>query len=205
MTPISIVDYGVVNLGSIRNMLKKLGFAVELVSTPHAVAQAKKIILPGVGAYDHGVAALENLGLIGPLREQAAGGATPMLGICLGMQLLGNGSEEGDKAGLGIIDGGCVRFKFSQGSPLKVPHMGWNVPVPRRPSVLLAGLEERARFYFTHSYHFVCERPDDVLAIVTHGTEFAAAIQRVNVMGVQFHPEKSHRFGMTLLRNFGSI
>jgi glutamine amidotransferase len=202
---ISIIDYGVSNLGSIRNMLHKLGLRSELVATPEAVAGARKIILPGVGAFDHGVAALAERRLIAPLRAKALEDRIPILGICLGMQLLGMGSEEGTSGGLGLIKGACVRFRFAEGSPLKVPHMGWNETAPKRLNPLLSGLGAGARFYFTHSYHLMCEDPADVLATATHGIEFTAMVQRDNVAGVQFHPEKSHRFGMTLLRNFGAI
>lgn len=202
---ISIVDYGMCNLGSIKNMLHKLGLESELVASPAAVAKARKIILPGVGAYDHGVSALRERGLVEPLRRSVLEHGVPILGICLGMQLLGSGSEEGSRAGLGMIQGACIRFRFPEGSPLRVPHMGWNEIVPRRASGLLSGLDQGVRFYFTHSYHLVCEDASDVLAIANHGFEFTAMVQRGNVTGVQFHPEKSHRFGMTLLRNFGAI
>jgi len=205
MPVMSVVDYGMCNLGSIRNMLRKLGLDSELAATPRAVAQAKKIILPGVGAYDHGVAALQERGLIAPLQESVRVRGMPILGICLGMQLLGEGSEEGTLPGLGLIGGKCVRFRFAEGSTLKVPHMGWNETVPRRTHPLLSGLESNARFYFTHSYHVVCKDPSDVLAVASHGIEFTAIVQRNNIMGVQFHPEKSHRFGIMLLRNFGAI
>lgn len=202
---ISVVDYGVANLGSIRNMLRKLGYEVELISTPEAVSRATKIILPGVGAFDHGVAALVRHGLMEPLRARAADPSVPFLGICLGMQLLGNGSEEGTQRGLGVLDSSCVRFRLPPGSVLKIPHMGWNEPVFRRAHPLVADLGTDARFYFTHSFHMVCAHPEDVLATVTHGIEFVAMVQCGNVMGVQFHPEKSHRYGMALLRNFGAM
>ena len=202
---ISIVDYGVSNLGSIRNMLRKLGFEAELVSTPDGVTEATKIILPGVGAFDHGMTALEDLRLIGPLKSKAVEDKVPILGICLGMQLLGEGSEEGSLDGLGLIEGGCFRFRLPPESDFKVPHMGWNEPLQKQASPLLKGLNHGARFYFTHSYHLVCQDPADVLAIATHGIEFTAMVQRNNVFGVQFHPEKSHRFGMTLLQNFWAI
>lgn len=203
--PISIVDYGVCNLGSIRNMLRKLGLESELAADPDAIVRASKIILPGVGAFAHGMGALRELGLVEPLRAKVLEQRTPLLGICLGMQLLGKSSEEGSSAGLGLIDGGCVRFRFPEGSPYRVPHMGWNETVARRESALVEGLASGARFYFTHSYHLVCADPADVLAVANHGIDFTAMVQRDNVYGVQFHPEKSHRFGMALLRNFGAI
>jgi imidazole glycerol-phosphate synthase subunit HisH len=202
---ISVVDYGVSNLGSIRNMLRKLGFDVEIVSTPDAVGRATKIILPGVGAFDNGAMALEERGLFGPLQEKARDPRVPFLGICLGMQLLGKGSEEGSRAGLGLIEGTCVRLRFPPAAMLKVPHMGWNVPIVKRPNPLITDAVADARYYFTHSYHLVCEDPADVAVTVTHGIEFTAMIHRANVMGVQFHPEKSHRYGMSLLRNFGAL
>lgn len=202
---ISIVDYGVCNLGSIRNMLRKLGIESELASTPDALSRAKKIILPGVGAFDHGVTALQERGLIAPLRAKVMGEKIPILGICLGMQLLGNASEEGGLKGLDFISANCVRFRFPKESVLRVPHMGWNEIMPRRRDRLLEGLDAGARFYFTHSYHMVCQRQSDVLASAVHGVEFTAVVHSENVMGVQFHPEKSHRFGMTMLRNFCEI
>ena len=202
---ISVVDYGVANLGSILNMLHKAGAQAEAVSTPDAIARAEKLILPGVGAFDHGMAALSERGLAEALKKRVACASVPLLGICLGMQLLGNSSEEGSLAGLGLIDGRCARFRFGDERPLKVPHMGWNVLAPKRASPLFKGLEENARFYFVHSYHLVCADASDVLATAHYGIEFTAVVQRGNVWGVQFHPEKSHRFGMTLLRNFAEM
>lgn len=202
---ISVIDYGVCNLGSIRNMLRKLGFGVELISTPLAVERARKIILPGVGAFDNGVAALEDRGLFAPLQVKARDPAVPFLGICLGMQLLSKGSEEGSRSGLGLIAGTCVRLHVPPEGALKVPHMGWNVPIVKRANPLIASPIPETRFYFTHSYHLVCEDAADVAVTVTHGTELTAMIHRGNVMGVQFHPEKSHRYGMALLRNFGGL
>jgi glutamine amidotransferase len=202
---ISIVDYGVVNLGSIRNMLHKLGIEAGLASTPQDLARATKIILPGIGHFDNGMRALSERGLVEPLRAKALAERVPLLGICLGMQLLGAASEEGAQPGMGVVPGRCIRFRFPPGSSFKVPHMGWNEIIPQRESALLAGLSTPARFYFTHSFHFVCDEAQDVLATVKHGIEFTACIARGNVMGVQFHPEKSHRFGMALLRNFGAL
>lgn len=202
---ISIVDYGVCNLGSISNMLHKLGFETQLVATAEEVARARKLILPGVGAFAYGMAALTHRGLVPVLKAKALQDRIPVLGICLGMQLFGHGSEEGGAGGLGLIDGACVRFRFEPGVRWRVPHMGWNVIAKNHESPLVEGLGARPRFYFTHSYHFVCKESADVLATANHGVDFTAAIQRNNVYGVQFHPEKSHRFGMTLLKNFGAI
>lgn len=186
-------------------MLRKLDFETTLVSTPAGIGQATKILLPGVGAFDHGISALADLGLVEPLREKALEGRVPILGICLGMQMLAEGSEEGRLDGLGVIQGRCVKFRLPPDSGLKVPHMGWNVPKFLRSAPLVRGYDTNARFYFTHSYHLVCDNQQDVLATVCHGVEFAAMIQRDNVMGTQFHPEKSHRFGMEILRNFGDL
>jgi glutamine amidotransferase len=202
---VSIVDYGICNLGSIRNMLHKLGIESRVAGSAAEVALAEKIILPGVGAFDHGITALRERGMVDALRESAIGRRVPFLGICLGMQLFGSSTEEGTMEGLGLIPGRCVRFRPAGESTLKVPHMGWNEIVPRRACPLLRGLEQGARFYFTHSYHMICEDAADVLAVASHGIEFTAMVQRGNVLGAQFHPEKSHRFGMTLLRNFGAL
>ncbi|HEY8609591.1 MAG TPA: imidazole glycerol phosphate synthase subunit HisH [Noviherbaspirillum sp.] len=200
---ITVVDYGVANRGSMQNMLSRIGAKVELASTPEAVLRARKIILPGVGAFDHGMAALEERGLADAIRSRVAGDGIPLLGVCLGMQMLGRGSEEGRRTGLGLVDAYCRRFHFATGSKQKVPHMGWQeIGIRKEGAPLLAGLDDRSRFYFVHSYHLVCEDRIDVLAEASYGSEFVAIVRRGNVMGVQFHPEKSHRFGMRLLRNF---
>jgi imidazole glycerol-phosphate synthase subunit HisH len=198
---ISIVNYGVANVGSMLNMMRKLGIPAEAISTPDEVARAEKIILPGIGAFDHGMKALTNLGLTEPLRRRVLDDRMPLLGVCLGMQMLGNGSEEGTLRGLDLIGGQCRRF---QANGIRVPHMGWNELAIRRPGGLLQGLDE-ARFYFVHSYHFVCDDAQDELAMSHYGIDFTAAVNRGRVWGVQFHPEKSHRFGMALLRNFVAL
>jgi glutamine amidotransferase len=202
---IAVVDYGVANLGSILNMLRKLGARAEAVSTPAAIEQADKIILPGVGAFDYGMSALAERRLVEPLKKRVRVEGVPILGICLGMQLLGKGSEEGVLGGLSLVDGCCVCFRFEGERQLKVPHMGWNELASMRDSPLFNGLDAHARFYFVHSYHMVCADPADVLATARYGIEFTAMVQRGNVWGAQFHPEKSHRFGMTLLSNFARI
>jgi imidazole glycerol-phosphate synthase subunit HisH len=202
---IAVVSYGVSNVGSMLSMLRKIGAQAEPVSDPAGLARAERIILPGVGAFDQGMAALRRLGLADAIRQRVMRDGVPILGVCLGMQLLGEGSEEGDGEGLGMIGGRCVRFQSMAGAQIKVPHMGWNVLTSRRESPLLAGLDARARFYFVHSYHLVCADPADVLATATHGVAFTAMVERGNVRGAQFHPEKSHRFGMTLLANFAKV
>ena len=201
---ISVIDYGVANLGSIKNMLGRIGVEAILASSPGQVVDSDKIILPGVGSFQHGMAELNKRGLIEPLRQQAKEGV-PILGICLGMQLLGNGSDEGPgKEGLGLIDARCERLSPPAGSGLKVPHMGWCQLAIRRDAPIFDSLPPESRYYFVHSFHLVCNKQDDVLATAEYGQQFTAAVQSGTVLGVQFHPEKSHRFGMALLRNFAN-
>jgi glutamine amidotransferase len=202
---ISVIDYGVSNLGSMLNMLRKVGAQAQLVSTAEELDRAEKIILPGVGAFDNGIAALKERGLIEPLRKKALNDKVPLLGVCLGMQMLGRSSEEGSMAGLGLVDAESRRFRFAQDSAHKVPHMGWSLLAARRESALQRGLDAITRFYFCHSYHLVCSDPADVLASACYGADFVGMVQHGNVYGVQFHPEKSHRFGMALLHNFAEM
>lgn len=199
---ITVVDYGAGNIGSVLNMIRHVGGQADVATTPAQVLAARKILLPGVGSFDNAMNRLDRLGMVLPLRTQADAGI-PMLGICLGMQLMANGSEEGSLPGLGLIAGRVRRFNFEdhEGN-LKVPHMGWNGVSPVRQHGLCQGLEVGARFYFVHSFYFECEDSDDMLFRATYGHDFAAGVQRRNVMGVQFHPEKSHRYGMQLIRNF---
>lgn len=202
---IGVVNYGVSNLGSMLNMMKKIGVTAEPISTPESIMKAEKIILPGVGAFDNGMKALEDMNLVEPLKKRVLKDGIPFLGVCLGMQMLGLWSEEGQRKGLGIIDGYCVRFSNNyDNSKIRIPHMGWSDIQVQKDNILLNNINE-ARFYFVHSYHFVCRNKDDILATATYGDAFAAAVQKDNVYGVQFHPEKSHQFGMKLLRNFINI
>jgi glutamine amidotransferase len=197
-----VVNTGIGNLGAIPNMLKRIG-AASVVSEDRAVIEAAtKLILPGVGAFDAAARRLNELDLRELLARKVADGV-PVLGLCLGMQLLTEGSEEGSLPGLGWIAGRTVRFRFDRADPpLPVPHMGWSFVRPVRDSPLLAGLGEHPRFYFAHSFHVVCADPADAVAVTRYGYEFASVVQRGNVYGAQFHPEKSHRFGLRLLENF---
>ncbi len=203
---ITIVDTGLANAGSVRSMLHRIGAVAEISADPAAISVADKLILPGVGAFDRGMQRLAELDLVGVLAERVHERRVPILGICLGMQLLTRGSEEGEMPGLGWIDADTVRFRPPpSGEPLRLPHMGWSEVVPRRPDGLLRSVEGELRFYHIHSYHVVCDHEADVLATTTYGYEFASAIQQENILGVQFHPEKSHRFGMAFLRRFAEV
>lgn len=203
---ITIVDYGLGNLGSILNMLKKIGAEVKLSTSIHDIEKADKLILPGVGAFDHGMRQLRERGLIDVLNHKALEEKVPILGICLGMQLLGNSSEEGSEEGLGWIEANTKKFRF-EGIELrlKVPHMGWNLVKESKASDLNKDMYPEPRFYFVHSYHFVCKNPEDELLKSNYGFDFTSAVEKENIMGVQFHPEKSHKFGMQLLNNFNEL
>ena len=198
---IAIINYGLGNLGSIANMLKVIGEKSVITADPEKIKSADKIILPGVGAFDAGMGKLNETGLVDLIKEEARKGK-PILGICLGMQLLGNGSEEGQLPGLGLIDFECKRFNIPAEMNLKVPHMGWDIVEFKKDVPLLDGIEGRQRYYFVHTYHAVCANPEDVMMTCDYGYEFACAVNSGNVYGVQFHPEKSHDFGMRLLENF---
>jgi len=200
---ITIVDYSVGNLGSIVNMLKKVGAKAQASSDPEVLSQAEKLILPGVGAFDAGMKKLNEAGLVPLLNELVLEKKVPVIGLCLGMQLLTKGSEEGTEAGLGWIDAQTVRFKFGpENAQLKIPHMGWNTLDIQRQHPLVSDLGPESRFYFVHSYHIVCKDETDVVAYTDYGYPLAAVISKGNIMGAQFHPEKSHKYGMQLLRNF---
>lgn len=204
---ITIVDYGMGNLGSVANMLRKLKVSCVVTSDPARIRSATKLILPGVGAFDAGMRNLEERGLIDALNSAVDSGI-PLLGICLGMQLLMRHSEEGNCGGLGWIDREVVKFKLSQNElsgrfPLRVPHMDWKEVAVVQRTPLFTGLEA-PRFYFVHSFYVPANIPETSCTAL-HGHEFAAAVQKENVFGVQFHPEKSHKFGMTLLRNFAGV
>jgi glutamine amidotransferase len=198
---VAIIDFGMGNLGSISNMLRKLGVASRVSGSAPEILAADRLILPGVGAFDSGMRNLRERGLLPVLEEAVLRRGVPCLGICLGMQLMTRGSEEGCEPGLGWLDADCIRFRpAATAVPIKVPHMGWNTAEPTRPGV--EWLNSGARFYFVHSYHLDCHEDGDVLAWSTHGYRFPSVVRRDNVLGVQFHPEKSHRFGLEVLLAF---
>lgn len=198
---VSLVSYGLGNLGSVANILRRIGVETRIVSTPADILASDRLLLPGVGAFDTGATLLQAEGRADAIRDFAATGR-PLLGICLGMQLLADSSEEGQAGGLGLIPGRSVRFPDSES--LRVPHMGWNTIRPTRSDSLLAGLPDDSRVYFVHSYHVVPVRDADVLATTDYGGAFVSMVRSENVMGAQFHPEKSHAFGMALLKGFAA-
>jgi len=200
---IAVIDYGIGNVSSIINMLKKIGVPSILTSEIEQIEKADKLILPGVGAFDVGMKMLNSSGLTDVIKRHANEGQKPLLGICLGMQMLGRKSEEGNERGLGLIPFDNKRFAFESNTQLKIPHMGWDIAVTsEKNDPLVAGLTLTQRYYFVHSYHAVCDSEDNVLMRCDYGYSFAAAVKKDNIYGVQFHPEKSHMFGMALLENF---
>lgn len=193
------------NLGSVQNILKKIGYKSIITSDSKIITEASKIILPGVGHFQKAMSNLSEFGLIDVLKEKAINEKTPVLGICLGMQLLTNHSEEGDVEGLKLIDATVKKFKFDNNCNLKIPHMGWNYAAPNLKAKLNYGFDDLSKFYFVHSYHAVCPNPENILFKTTYGYEFASGIYKGNIYGVQFHPEKSHKFGMQLMKNFVNL
>jgi imidazole glycerol-phosphate synthase subunit HisH len=202
---ITVVDYGVGNIGAILNMLDYLGIDAQTSGDPMVIERADKLILPGVGAFDKAMSTLRSQGLIEPLNRAALERKVPVMGVCLGMQLLARGSEEGKEAGLGWLNADVRRIRLPKDSTLKVPHIGWMEIQPTHTSLLFKPGSSAERFYFDHSYHVICDEPEDVSAIIDYGGPLCCAVQASNVSGVQFHPEKSHRFGMRLFRAFGKL
>lgn len=200
---IVVVDYGVGNLGSIVNMFKKVGVRALASSDPALIESAEKLILPGVGAFDAAMRKLNETGLVPLLNDLVNERKIPVLGLCVGLQLMTKGSEEGQLAGLGWFDAETIRFKFEgENAHLKIPHMGWNTVQVRRQHPLVSDWDDESRFYFVHSYHVVAKELDAVLAETDYGVSIHSLLGRGNIMGAQFHPEKSHKYGMRLLKNF---
>lgn len=198
---IAIVDYEIGNLAAIANMLNRLGALCEITADPEKIESADRIVLPGNGAFDACMHNLRATGLIPLLNEKVLTRKTPLLGICVGAQMLGHGSEEGNEAGLGWMDLEVKRFPALPN--LRVPHMGWcHVKNASPGHPMFEKLSEDARFYFVHSYYLAPAHSEDILLTANYGMDFAAAVGKANIVGVQFHPEKSHRFGKQLLAQF---
>jgi|SRR5579883_942687 len=200
---ITIVDYGMGNLGSIQNMFKYIGVPAEITADTRMLSRATKILLPGVGAFDSAMQRINDSGLRAVLDHKALQERVPILGICLGMQLLTRGSEEGILPGLGWIP--ATTRRFPQMSGLKIPHMGWNTVQTAKVIPLVSNLGTEARFYFVHSYYVQVDDPQDTVLTAHYGVTFDAVIAHGNLLGAQFHPEKSHKYGMALLRNFAAM
>jgi imidazole glycerol-phosphate synthase subunit HisH len=206
MPGLVVIDYEAGNLGSISNMLRRLGTDASISSDPEVVANADRLILPGVGAFDYGMSQLESLGLSAALKRAVSERAVPITGMCLGMQLMTRGSAEGEKPGLGLIDAETVHFgagMADNGNGMRLPHIGWNYAYPVQEHPLNAGLQNPSSFYFVHTYRVVCGEDSDLLFGSRYsGVNFCSGFVHDNVCAVQFHPEKSHKFGLEFLRRF---
>ena len=200
---IVIVNYGIGNLSSVANMLRKVGSNVIISSKPEDIILADKILLPGVGHFDHGMKMLRKSGLEESLNISVIENKKPILGICLGAQILGKGSEEGNSSGLGWIDMVCRRIPDHP--QLRVPHMGWNQINIKKKSVLFSNLDVDSRFYFVHKYYMKCQSIENSMAETSHGIEFTSVVGKENILGTQFHPEKSLKHGLKLLNAFKDI
>jgi glutamine amidotransferase len=203
---ITIVDYGLGNIAAFLNMYRRMNVPARAARTADELAEASHIVLPGVGAFDHAIDLLDASGMRPTLERVVMREGLPVVGVCVGMQILAEGSDEGRRPGLGWIPG-RVRAFASQpaAAELPHPHMGWNDVAPAAGGSLFAGLNGDSRFYFLHSFYFECSSPDDVAATTHYGFDFVSAVHRDNVWGVQFHPEKSHHFGAAALRNFAGL
>ncbi len=201
---ITIIDYGMGNLGSVINMFKRIGVVSKITSDLKEIKRAKKILLPGVGSFDKAMRKINDSGIKEILDYKVLKEEIPILGICLGMQLLTKSSEEGVEKGLGYIDALTKRFSF-QDKKIKVPHMGWNLVEKSTPSMLTSDFDEQSKFYFVHSFYVQVNNEEHSILKTMYGFKFDSAIQYKNIYGAQFHPEKSHKFGMKLLKNFSKI
>ena len=202
---ITIINYGLGNLGSVQNMFKYIGEPCRITASLNEIEEAEKILLPGVGAFDSAIQRIDELNLRDVLIYKAKADKIPFLGICLGMQLLTRGSEEGLLKGLDLVPGKTIKFNFDSNSNLKIPHMGWNFVKANTASKLTEDFSPNHRFYFVHSYKVVCDSSSNSILRTNYGGDFDSAIQYENVYGCQFHPEKSHKYGMQLLTNFARL
>jgi glutamine amidotransferase len=201
---ITIIDYGLGNIKAFLNIYRKLNIPTVVATTAAQIDQASKLILPGVGSFDYAMARLNASGMRVSLDKAVLEKKTPVLGICVGMQMLSASSDEGELPGLGWIDGTVKKFTLNENATI-LPHMGWNDVKSVKSSPLFLGIEEFSLFYFLHSYYFVCTNRENILCESQYGINFTCAVAQNNVYGVQFHPEKSHNLGVQLLKNFSTI
>ena len=203
---ISIVDYGSGNLEAFKNIYKRLNIKCEVAKTPKEILNAEKLVLPGVGSFDETMKILRDSGMIEALNKQVLEKKGPVIGICVGMQILSKKSDEGKLEGLGWIDAEVKRFDVSKlNQKPHLPHMGWNNFQKEKESPVLAELEPEKGFYFLHTYYFSCKNQDDILTSTVYGEKYTSAVNHKNIFGVQFHPEKSHSNGVQLLKNFANL
>ncbi len=203
---ITLIDYGVGNIFAFQNVYKRLDIPTKIAKTYEDLSDVKKLILPGVGSFDYAMGQLNASGMRETLDELVLEKKVPVIGICVGMQMMGNRSDEGSLDGLKWIDSEILKFDESLiQQRTKLPHMGWNDVTPISNHPLFSGLEKEAIFYFLHSYYFKCNNPAESIAISDYGISFTSAVNRDNVFGIQFHPEKSHQFGEKLLHNFAML
>ena len=199
---IAIIDYDMGNVYSLQNMIKKVGGTSVVTNNIEEIVKSDKIILPGVGSFDEGVQNLKKYNLFDKLIELALDKKKIFMGICLGFQLLTLSSEEGVEKGLGLLDANTIKFRFPDNENLKIPHLRWNFVKQKKNSLLFSDMYENPRFYFVHSYYVKPENNDDTLTTTDYGFEFTSSIEMNNILGTQFHPEKSHKFGIKLIENF---
>ena len=202
---IGIIDLGISNIGSVLNMFKYVGLDAKVIKNKFDLEVSSKLVLPGLGHFDRGMANLEKSGLMEVLNSRVLEDKVPILGICLGMQLMCLSSDEGKSNGLGWIDAKVKDFRKCDSPPKKTPHMGWNLVSLQKTTTLSDEFEPETRFYFVHSYYVECANQSDVLVTTKYGIEFVSAFQVDNIIGTQFHPEKSHIFGAHLLKKFGNL
>lgn len=203
---ITIVDYGLGNIRAFQNVYTRLNFTVKIAHTAADLKEAQKIILPGVGAFDYAMTQLNNSGMRDELEKQVLSNKVPVVGICVGMQMLARSSEEGLLPGLGWIDGEVKKFDENTiVYKTRLPHMGWNSIKSIRNTPILSGLVEGSKFYFLHSYYFLPDHPENIISQTDYGITYASAVNNEHIFGLQFHPEKSHRNGVQVLRNFALL
>lgn len=203
---ITIIDYGVGNIFAFQNVYKRLDIPTKIAKSSQDLIDAEKLVLPGVGSFDYAMNQLNISGMREKLDELVLIKKIPVIGICVGMQIMGNRSDEGELEGLNWIDSEILKFDERLiNQRTKLPHMGWNDVVPVKNHPLFIGLEKEAIFYFLHSFYFKCNNPEESIAVSDYGISFSSAVNRENIFGIQFHPEKSHQFGEQLLHNFAKL